>query len=212
MNPAVSTALFMQECRRNYTANFITFFLYIISQILGGMLGIMIGFIGIGAEVHPLVKTLEQRDRLGKYFIAYLCPANGCHETGYFGQVVFVEMLMTFFFAGSVVAIAKWDGARDGPANCLVIGISLGTGIVMAAGLSGGAVNPSVALLQPFYQTLATEWRLPNFDLALIERTNYHGAYVLGTLLGGLLAGSFHRWAIPMARDLKALAEADAKK
>ena len=73
---------------------------------------------------------------------------------------------MTFFFAGTVTAVAKWDGAREGPANCLCIGISLATGIVMAAGISGGAVNPAVAILQPFYQTLATEWRLPNFDIA----------------------------------------------
>lgn len=77
-----------------------------------------------------------------------------------------VECLMTFFFAGSVVAIAKWDSARDGPANCLVIGIALYTGIIMAAGISGGAVNPAVALLQPYYQTMATEMRLPNFDIA----------------------------------------------
>lgn len=129
MNPAVSTALFMRECHRNYQGNLCTFFLYIISQILGGILGIMIGFIGIGAEVNPHVNTLADRNNLGSFFIAYLCPANGCHVTGYFGQVVLVETLMTFFFAGSVVAIAKWDSARDGPANCLVIGISLFTAI-----------------------------------------------------------------------------------
>ena len=107
----------------------------------------MIGFIGIGAAVHPDITTLEDRDTLGQFFIAYLCPANGCHVEGYYGQVVIVETLMTFFFAGSVVAIAKWDSARDGPANCLVIGVSLYTGIVMAAGISGGAVNPAVAIL-----------------------------------------------------------------
>ena len=147
MNPAVSTALFMRECQRNYQANFCTYVLYLVSQILGGILGIMIGFIGIGAEVHPFIKTLDDRNSIGSPFIAYLCPANGCHVTGYFGQVVLVEALMTFFFAGSVVAIAKWDSARDGPANCLVIGVSLYTGIVMAAGISGGAVNPAVAIL-----------------------------------------------------------------
>jgi glycerol uptake facilitator-like aquaporin len=48
MNPAVSTALFMRECQRNYRANFCTYLLYIASQLLGGILGIMIGFVGIG--------------------------------------------------------------------------------------------------------------------------------------------------------------------
>ena len=31
MNPAVSTALFMQECQRNYKANFCTYLLYVAS-------------------------------------------------------------------------------------------------------------------------------------------------------------------------------------
>ena len=84
-------------------------------------------------------------------FIAYLCPKNGCHVEGYYFQVVIAETLMTFFFASSVTAVAKWHSAREGPANCLVIGISLGIGILMAAGISGGAVNPAVAILQPFY-------------------------------------------------------------
>lgn len=147
MNPAVSTALFMRECNRNYKANFCTYLLYVASQLLGGILGIMIGFIGIGAEVHKEIMTLDDRNEIRRPFIAYLCPANGCHVPGYYGQVVLVETLMTFFFAGSVVAIAKWDSARGGPANCLVIGIALYTGIVMAAGISGGAVNPAVAIL-----------------------------------------------------------------
>ena len=58
---------------------------------------------------------------------------------------------MTFFFAGTVVAIAKWDSARDGPANAIAIGAALYIGITMAAGISGGAVNPAVAIVQPFY-------------------------------------------------------------
>jgi len=157
--------------------------------------------------VRPRVITLADRNAIEGPFIAYLCPANGCHVEGYYFQVVITETLMTFFFAGTVTAVAKWDSARDGPANCLVIGASLFIGIVMAAGISGGAVNPAVAILQPFYQTIATSWCLPNFDLAQIERTNYHSAYVLGTVLGGLTAGCFHRYAIPMARDMKAQAE-----
>jgi len=71
--------------------------------------------------------------------------------TGYFGQVVLVEMLMTFFFAATVVAIAKWDSARDGPTNALAIGAALYVAITVAAGISGGAINPAVAIVQPMY-------------------------------------------------------------
>ena len=164
----------------------------------------MIGFVGIGPTVHNNVETISHYKIANMPWIAYLCPANGCSTTGYYGQVVIVEALMTFFFAGTVTAVAKWDSARDGPANCLCIGLSLAIGIQMAAGISGGAVNPAVAVIQPAYQTIATSIRLPQFDLSKIERSNYHGAYVLGTFLGGFIAGCFHRWVIPMARDLKA--------
>ena len=56
-------------------------------------------------------------------------------------------MLMTFFFAGTVVAIAKWDSARDGPSNTLPIGAALFIAITTAAGISGGAINPAVAIV-----------------------------------------------------------------
>lgn len=58
---------------------------------------------------------------------------------------------MTFFFAGTVVAIAKWDSARDGPSNTLPIGAALYIAITSAAGISGGAINPAVAIVQPMY-------------------------------------------------------------
>ena len=111
-------------------------------------------------------------------------------------------MLMTFFFAATVVSIAKWDSARDGPVNALAIGLALYISITIAAGISGGAINPAVAIVQPMYQTVATSALLPQFDMSQIERSNYHGAYVLGTFLGGLLAGIYHRYIVPKARKL----------
>ena len=129
MNPAVSTSLFLRECRRNYKANFMTYLMYVGAQLLGAMLGVMVGFVGIGTEIHPKVKSISNAVIQDVPFIAYLCPANGCNETGYYFQVVLVECLMTFFFAGTVTAVAKWDSARDGPENCIVIGTSLGIGI-----------------------------------------------------------------------------------
>ena len=117
---------------------------------------------------------------------------------------------MTFFFAGTVVAIAKWDSARDGPSNVFPIGAALYIAITIAAGISGGAINPAVAIVQPTYQTVATGALLPQFDLAQIERSNYHGAYVLGTFLGGLVAGLFHRFAVAKARELRARSTAEA--
>lgn len=58
-----------------------------------------------------------------------------------------VEALMTFFFASTVVAITKWNSARDSPANALAIGIALYISITIASGITGGAVNPAVAIV-----------------------------------------------------------------
>ena len=118
---------------------------------------------------------------------------------------------MTFLMSGTVVAAIKWDGAREAPAGCLISGIITAIGIQTAAGISGGCLNPAVAILGPFYQTILTSHRLPNFDLSQIERTNYHSAYIIGTFLGGFVAGLFYRSIIPIARDLRNQAEADAK-
>jgi len=47
---------------------------------------------------------------------------------------------------------------------------------------------------------------LPNFDIGNIKRSNYHGAYVLGTFTGGLVAGLFHRFFNQYAREKTRLA------
>jgi len=48
---------------------------------------------------------------------------------------------------------------------------------------------------------MAVDKLLPNFDIGNIERSNYHGAYVLGTFSGGIVAGLFHRFFNTYARE-----------
>ena len=75
----------------------------------------------------------------------------GCHTPGFYGKVLLAEILMTFLFVATVVAIIKWDSARDGVTNCLVSGIITYAGIMIASGISGGALNPAFALIQPIF-------------------------------------------------------------
>ena len=190
-NPAVTVALFFRENKRNFIPNLLTALLYIVAQILGGCLGVLIALLGLGMAENTVIQDLKQLKKRYGPFVNYLCPDDGCGVPGYFSQVVMVEMLLTFFFASTVVSVVKWDSAKESIINMLIIALSLFISITAAAGISGGAINPAVAIVQPWFQEIATVALLPNFDMSLIYRQKYHGAYVLGTFLGGILAGLF---------------------
>ena len=89
-------------------------------------------------------------------YITQLCPASGCNDGGnHISKVLWVEMIMTFLFVSVVIVIVKHNGSQDMPVNAIAIGISLYTAIMIASGLSGGAINPAVALVQPVFQNFS---------------------------------------------------------
>jgi len=47
-NPAITIALFMRECRRNFFPNLLVALLYISAQIVGGLIGVIVALLGIG--------------------------------------------------------------------------------------------------------------------------------------------------------------------
>jgi len=77
-------------------------------------------------------------------------------------KVMWVEMFMTFLFVSVVLATVKHNGSKDMPVNAIAIGTSLYTVIMIASGLSGGAINPAVAIVQPIFQKLMNRAIYPN--------------------------------------------------
>jgi len=41
--------------------------------------------------------------------------------------------------------------------------------MTMAGGITGGAVNPAIAIVQPYFQVWSVKRLLPNFDVASIQ-------------------------------------------
>ena len=69
-------------------------------------------------------------------------------------KVFLVEAVMTGFFVAFVLQIVKHNGAKDMPVNGLAIGLALYAAIQVASGISGGAINPAVGLIQTVFQRL----------------------------------------------------------
>ena len=105
---------------------------------------------------------------------------------------------MTFLFASTVIAIVKHNGSKDMPVNAIAIGLSLYTAIMIAGGLSGGAINPAVALVQPVFQKLMNEAIYPNAPPTSLD---YYPAYIIGTVLGGVLSGVYSRFINEAAQE-----------
>ena len=63
INPAVSIALFIVECKRNFWGNFGTLLLYITAQVFGAVLGLMVSLVGIGLESIEEIRSVEDRVR-----------------------------------------------------------------------------------------------------------------------------------------------------
>merc|ERR1719446_1676114 len=121
----------------------------------------------------------------GSHYITQLCPRNGCNDGGKMVFKVFlVEGVMTFFFVCFVLQIVKHNGAKDMPVNGLAIGLALYAAIQIASGISGGAINPAVGLIQPFYMKVMNGHAYPN---APNTRVTYFPMYMFGSLFGGIL-------------------------
>lgn len=113
-------------------------------------------------------------------------------------KVMWVEIFMTFLFVSVVIAIVKHNGSKDMPVNAIAIGTSLYTAIMIASGLSGGAINPAVALVQPVFQKLFNEAIYPNAPPTSLD---YYPSYIFGTSLGGIIAGIYSRFINEAAQE-----------
>jgi len=119
-------------------------------------------------------------------------------------QAMLVEFMMTFLFVTFVLQIVKHNGAKDMPVNALAIGVGLFTTVQIASGISGGAINPAVGLVQSVFQMMFNGHVYPK---APATRLSYLPAYIVGPLFGGIFAGIYQRWI-----NEKALAKAEQAK
>lgn len=87
------------------------------------------------------------------YYIAQLCPVNGCNDEGAIIAKVFcIEMICTFMFVTFVLVISHHNGAADPAINTAAIGLALFCAVKESAGVSGGGINPTVGLVQSIFQ------------------------------------------------------------
>lgn len=125
------------------------------------------------------------------YYIAQLCPVNGCNDEGAILAKVFcIEMICTFIFVTFVLVIVKHNGSRETPVNTAAIGMALYLAVKESSGVSGGCINPTVGLVQSVMQSKVNASVYPS---AHNTQMTYVLAYVGATLLGGFLAGLFQK-------------------
>jgi len=92
-------------------------------------------------------------------------------------------MIGTFIFVSVILCIKKFGPSKDGLVNCAAIAMTLYGMIKMDGAISGGCLNPAVALTQTLFQ-----------DMLYDDDFIGYGAlplYLCSTLLGGVLAGLF---------------------
>lgn len=173
----------------------------ILFQFAGACLGCVLTMTAIGITASSDSKIPAP----GSHYITQLCPVNGCNDGGkLMMQAMLVEFMMTFLFVTFVLQIVKHNGAKDMPVNALAIGIGLFTTVTIASGISGGAINPAVGLIQSVFQMAFNGHVYPK---APETRLSYVPAYIVGPLFGGIFAGIYQRWI-----NEKALAKAEQAK
>lgn len=164
--------------------------------------------IGCAACLGAMVNTPQDDKKLpdpGSHYITQLCPRMGCNDGGdLFLRVFLVEAMMTGFFVGLVLQVAKVNGAVETPLNTMMIGLSLYAAIQISAGISGGAINPAVGVIQTVFQSLFNQYAYPNAPPVGMA---YAPIYAGACCCGGLMAGFVHKLIIEIAYARKERAQ-----
>jgi MIP family channel proteins len=153
-NPAVTAALAAVRQIRAIDAA-----IYIVLQLAGGVLGALV--------TKLILNNLDNADAVN-----FGAPAVSDALDGKVGLGMLVEGLGTFFLVWAIVGVAvnpqafrEWAG--------LVIGATLGMGVMVAGALTGASFNPARAF---------------GPDLVAGEWDNFLLVYVLAPVIGALLA------------------------
>ena len=183
-NPAVTTAVFIKEGTENMGENFGFMLMIWISQMMGCLLGVLL-----------VAGTQTKMDFNGESKVwpgmATLCPPavynEGCApKDSLIAFKMFVaEMIGTFTLCG-VILSQKYKNDAPGTLKAFAVGLTLVCSICMIGGISGGSINPAVALVQTIFQD-----RMNTGAGIDTSKTGYGSlaVYMLGPWTGGILAG-----------------------
>jgi glycerol uptake facilitator-like aquaporin len=178
-----------KEGKDKFGRNLCFSFFIMAAQGLGALLGFGIAIMAFDLKKKGDVREIPSTGR--DYWIAQMCPVNGCNDDGaVFAKVFCIEMICTFLFVTFVLVLVKHNGSSDMPINAACIGMALYCAVREASGVSGGCINPAVGLVQSVLQRTVNGSVYPNADNA---DPTYVMAYVVAPALGGFLAGIFQK-------------------
>lgn len=161
VNPAVSITF----CTLGHI-NLIELVVYVTSQFAGAIIGSMMTLMLIPGN------TWNDVNAIGSGCVV---PAVGMTNAHIFAW----ELLATMFFIMPIMSVVWYTNAKNGYGNTgpLIIGLSLITQAYLASGYTGGSLNPA--------RLLASE---VIYDCSAF---NKYGFYVLGQVVGSLMAAAF---------------------
>ena len=173
-NPAITVAMLFVRSKnevkegRPLTANLLRAFLMIFSQIIGGFIG---AFLSLTMFPLDFSHFLTARWAITTYvpFTVDEARVRGGKELDlnnkWFWRAAYVEILLTFVFVMLYIQIWKKNGANYHLLNALMSGLGLFFTSYIAIGISGGCLNPMIALVQsPFALAYANILDVINAD------------------------------------------------
>jgi len=186
-NSAVTLGMLWKEGKANFAYNLMFSIFIMLFQAAGAFAGCFISLMAFDFKKKDGVTTIPSGGN--DYYIAQLCPVDGCNDEGAIIAKVFcIELICTFLFVTFVLVITHHNGSSDAPINCAAIGLALYCAVCESAGVSGGSINPTVGLVQSIFQKVVNAHVYPK---APKTQMTYVVCYVGAGLLGGFLAGLF---------------------
>jgi len=180
VNPAVTLGVLVREAgearsRGKMGKNVAFAVMIMLSQILGAT---------AGAFVVALLRW-SPGNGTNDIGVARLCgqigaPNCAAPEGGNGAKMFLAEVIGTFLFVNVNVNIIFNNGSKEIILNAIIIGFALILGLMVAAPISGGAVNPAVGLVLPVLQKVLHD--VPANQITI---------HIFGPYVGGLFAGLF---------------------
>ena len=195
VNPAVSIGVLVRAPDEKRGENIVLFLGYVVAQILGGFVGCAFCVLAYqhDSTTGQMIPTL-----------AALCPPIGtdagagnpeCLPGPAVFQALMAEIIGTFIFV-SVVLQVVFNGGPATPntsvVNSMTVAGALFCALTIAAPTSGAAINPAVGIAQTVFQSIVDDAVVP-------KEMKKKGIlsiwiYIVGPLIGGILAGIWSRF------------------
>ena len=178
-NPAVTLGVFITL--GEYSKNWVFMIMIIASEIFGGMIGILLAYLGefkkagvvvpVMAPFNPNTKTFD-----GQYTDEFTMDYN----------VVVNEVICTFIFVSVVLMVKGKHTAGETRGIRAAVGVCFTLmSIIASTSRLGASFNPAVGISL----TLNSFWLLKEAEPYMYH---YAYAYILGPFFGGFLAALFH--------------------